>query len=454
MNDNNTPFHAVESDKESDRITLKVADAVSTAGLASAAAIAAVNPSEACDEESWDDTDTSAYSDDDELTRGDDITSNEESEDTSDSDSGNTSDATPSSLSCTEGMNGDDTDDESDDENEDFEEGMISQRMNFVSAEHLFLDRACDVFLRPKEENPQSSLDSAKKVTDSVWERAKDFLREARQKQDGTTRTSILESKVRPTGKRVYPRLADTVVNVLSPVSSTLVEFASVEKCKPTLISPDIFGDGQVSTFADDIMPHTIALTFYFELNFQWMAKALVWSSPEPDLSNETQDCHWKLITDPFTCVSGLVPPSGSLLQKAIDISEAVAGDSEARLVTLSTPPFRIIHANRAFLVLANLPVADSLIGQPVESIVRVARAECINSTTYDEATCCGSPVGGSLRGLVTLASSSVATRCYIRALPILDRSKRMRLLQESARYSCMSHVLIQVLPCQMRAMG
>jgi hypothetical protein len=156
------------------------------------------------------------------------------------------------------------------------------------------------------------------------------------------------------------------------------------------------------------------------------------------------EDDIWTVVSDPLTCSSGLLPPSGRFIQNAVEIEEAISFTTEARLVTQSTPPFLVVHVNRAFLLMAGLNAKESLIGRPVESIVKVIGEVPTTATaTTTTPTTATTPCSNTLRGVIF--SPDNLTACRIRALPVVDRSRRQRISTDV--HSCMSHVLIQVEP-------
>lgn len=119
-------------------------------------------------------------------------------------------------------------------------------------------------------------------------------------------------------------------------------------------------------------------------------------------------------------------------------------------------------HVNRAFLELADLPERDTLVGRPVESIFRVASFvdPAASSTTKgpkDHPNGDSRPITNDrhLTGTVQVGRSRNHSQLYrLRVLPVVDRSRRRRLGNEtassssaSASFQCMSHVLIQVEP-------
>lgn len=187
------------------------------------------------------------------------------------------------------------------------------------------------------------------------------------------------------------------------------------------------------------------------------MAKALIWSEPVSakttvDADVNPQDCRWRVVSDPVTCSLGLLPPNSMSLPNAVDLQEAIAVTDQARLVTQSTPPFCVVHVNRAFLLLAGLGAREHIIGKPVESMIQITQpipktendAASAAPTSADDDDDDGENDQRCLDSIISLHQNHTA--CRIRVVPVVDRSRRRR-ISRNRRSSRMSHVLIQVLP-------
>jgi hypothetical protein len=230
----------------------------------------------------------------------------------------------------------------------------------------------------------------------------------------------------------------------------------------------------------------------------QWMAQALVWMSSASSSSSSSsqqqvvteedsddsysnnnsssssssnnhdnivinpQDCRWKVISDPFTCSLGLVPPSNISMQQMshVTIEEALSFTTEARLVTQPTPPFCVVFVNKAFMQLAGgLKSKESLIGKPVESILLLASSASasfaleqqqqqpqeLNTPFAAVATADEQHSQQSMLHCMLSSEDRVVAACRMQVVPVLDRFRRRRLSMSS--YSCMSHLMIRVLP-------
>lgn len=169
----------------------------------------------------------------------------------------------------------------------------------------------------------------------------------------------------------------------------------------------------------------------------QWMAQALVWSNQATGRANIPNTTQWRLISDPLTCTLGLMPPSAFSMKDSVSLEEAIHFTDEPRLVAQASPPFCVVHVNKAFLTLAGLRSSREVIGKPIESVVQVAQ----------EIT--GQSHGTDYLQSVILASKNKA--CRIRVVPVVDRSKRRRLTSHRCT-SYMSHVLVPILPAVIEA--
>lgn len=203
-------------------------------------------------------------------------------------------------------------------------------------------------------------------------------------------------------------------------------------KLGPRLVHPIVGKDRYVSKWVPMILcAFDSSLTLYL----QWMAKALICSEPAKTATSRKSDSRWKVVSDPVTCTLGLVPPTSIALKNAVDLQSAITVTDEARIVTQSTPPFGVVHVNRAFLVLAAVPPEhqSKIIGRAVETLVSVTQSF---TGSIDDTT------DRYLESIINIGGQ--AKPCRIRVIPVLDRSRRRRLSDDEAAM-CMSHVLIKV---------
>jgi hypothetical protein len=378
----------------------------------------------------------------------------DESPDESGSDSGNSSSGKTSSASgdtsgtSTTASDSDPFDDTSDEDNE---ETSISRRIDFLSEKRSLLKRAYKVMAQEENYDAAIAIDTVRnpkvEAFNSIWTEAKGVLREMNEAAGTSTLPSALSSShtkannntgdEQPGGcwraKKNNPDPSDpkidksSVRRVAAKLSGDVKVIRRDDAREPSLISSipsPVFGDGQ------------------------WLAQALVYAAPtthqvQPSTS---ADCRWKVVSDPFTSSLGLVPPSSVSMSNAVDIQEATAFTEEPRLVTQSTPPFCIVHVNKAFLLLANLPAQDSLIGRPIESEIQVTQQDIDMSKSTDVMT--DEPENNTNSDddesyLESILSRGDKKACRIQVIPVLDRSRRQSITETS--YSCMSHVLIRV---------
>jgi hypothetical protein len=175
----------------------------------------------------------------------------------------------------------------------------------------------------------------------------------------------------------------------------------------------------------------------------QWMAQALIWSTTHTEEDDDdhddacdailapVHDSHWEVISDPQTHVLGLSPPRNMILHDSVSLQDAIAITSQPRLVCQSTPPFGVVFANKAFLLLSGLRDSKYVIGKPIETILQVTHDMSQKHSTED-----------FLHGMIRFVNKT----CHIRVVPVVDRSKRRRVRNgRSAQF--MSHILVPVIP-------
>jgi hypothetical protein len=382
----------------------------------------------------------------------------DESPDESGSDSGNSSSGnlqTTSASGDTPGgtsTSASDSDPFDDSSDEDNEETSISMRIDFLSEKRSLLKRAYKVMAQEENYDAAVAMDTVRnpkvEAFNSIWTEAKGVLRELNEAAGTQTLSEALSSPHandnNHTGgqqsgdcwraRKNNPDPSDPKIDKSSVRRVIANRSGDVEVIRRdgvrevsfiSSIPSPVFGDGQ------------------------WLAQALVYSAPTTHQVQPitSADCRWKVVSDPFTSSLGLVPPSSVSMNNAVDIQEATAFTEEARLVTQSTPPFCVVHVNKAFLMLADLPAQDSLIGQPIESVIQVTQQD-IDMPTSDGVTVNDQENGNNTnsddeRYLESVLSRGDNKACRIHVVPVLDRSRRQRITETS--YSCMSHVLIRV---------
>jgi hypothetical protein len=338
-----------------------------------------------------------------------------------------------------------DSDPFDDTSDEDNEETNIAHRIDFLSEKRSLLKRAYHVMAQEDIYDAAIAIDTVRhpKVErlNSIWTEAKGVLKELNEAaalaalnnntktiggQEGESRGCLRAKTNNPDPSD--PKIDKSSVRRLMSNGSSSSEDIDVIKREGSngrdqlsfisSIPSPVFGEGQ------------------------WLAQALVYAAPTSNQvgqENTLDDCRWKVVSDPFTSSLGLVPPSSVSMHNAVDIQEATAFTEEPRLVTQSTPPFCVVHVNKAFLMMANLPAQDSLIGQPIESVIQVTQQD-IDMSTNNNKTNSGDD---DERYLESILSRGENKACRVQVVPVLDRSRRQRVTESS--YTCMSHVLIRV---------
>jgi len=179
-----------------------------------------------------------------------------------------------------------------------------------------------------------------------------------------------------------------------------------------------------------------------------WIAQALAQSGSAHKRTSHSNDPFWEVSHSSSTTSANSTSP---VPLAAVDLQEALSFTTEARFLTDSSPPYAIVHANGAFLRLAELDEGNrllpgSLIGKPVESILDLSFSE--QSSTRARS--------GFLQGLLVFpgkrkhAATSTSVVCNLRAIPVLDQTAKRRKVSPSSQeplslHASMSHVLFQV---------
>lgn len=98
-----------------------------------------------------------------------------------------------------------------------------------------------------------------------------------------------------------------------------------------------------------------------------------------------------------------------------------------------SSPPFQIVHANKAFSVLSGIS-ASKVLGRPIESILKQSQM-CINSTQvgccdsyFDTVLDCSCNCATSLDQKLYYPQKHTDMACHGHLVPIVDRSKSAKL--------------------------
>jgi len=209
--------------------------------------------------------------------------------------------------------------------------------------------------------------------------------------------------------------------NIAKPVHSKRprIDLGSV-----VCLSSNSIGDGDLPPSGSHM--RAISEAIPLTCGSPWMAQALAHCIPP---LSERQDSSalstWEVISDTNFGLL-VIPPSKLPFRDGIRLKDALSFTSNAQLITQSTPPFCVVHANKAFLSFSGLYNGDVL-GKAIESVIEVLQE--ISSPSAELST---------KRYLNSRILSSKKS-CQLLVTPITD------LLRNSQ--GGMSHILVNVEP-------
>jgi hypothetical protein len=326
------------------------------------------------------------------------------------------------------------SDDDDDSSSEDMQE-----RIEFIRQKQRLMKRASSVLLGQAQEaydaataRTASQQVESQDMPGGIWCRAKRVL-----PKESAAKKALARRAVRPNrggNRTIQPSPCDPRIN-LDTVNQ--VEAEAYDRIAP------------IEEDENDEVERLPVVSFP---QGQWMAQALIRSS-STDVRSNPSDCRWKVIADPVTCSLGLVPPSSFSMEHGISIEDALQLSDEGHLLTQATPPFCVVHVNKAFLVLTGLSSATSLIGIPVEAVLQATQDMTTfpaRSSQYEQPQAAEDFVWA--RFLASGAGGEQDESSYqMKIVPVLDRSQRRRLsstvegLTPPKGYTCLSHVLVRV---------
>ncbi|KAL3924389.1 MAG: hypothetical protein SGILL_001079 [Bacillariaceae sp.] len=152
-----------------------------------------------------------------------------------------------------------------------------------------------------------------------------------------------------------------------------------------------------------------------------WIPQAMVHQIPA--LVSRNADKSMDVMLDPNVGLM-VVSPNHIPFRNGIQLTKALEFTNSAQIIALSTPPFSIVHANKAFCEVSGLTHAD-VIGKPVDEILRMEQ-----------------DIPSALRGidspppLKSRFRISDQKACQIHVDPITDRSQNTR---------GMTHILVKI---------
>ena len=333
----------------------------------------------------------------------------------------------------------------SSDEDDAFSEDM-EETIDFIRQKQGILKRAAGVLFDEEEiynastAKRTSHMTEAENPSSSIWEQAKRLVPQKKVPPKWTNiRRNFVENR-RGEKKMLQPNPRDPAIN--------LGDVGHVDSA--------VYDRSESSEESDnDDMDELPEVAFH---QGQWMAQALIRSSSTfvSDQPSNPADCLWKVISDPLTCSLGLLPPPSISMEHGMTIEDALALSGEARILTQATPPFCVVHVNKAFMMLAGLVSKASIIGTPVESILQVTQDIMGTPKTNPENDFIRArflrsrvlPVVPNDDDNNNNDSDEDYVHCRMMVVPVMNRSRRRRLMphaRQGKRYSCMSHVLIRI---------
>mmetsp|Transcript_13963 Transcript_13963/g.33508 ORF Transcript_13963/g.33508 Transcript_13963/m.33508 type:complete len:550 (+) Transcript_13963:352-2001(+) len=169
-----------------------------------------------------------------------------------------------------------------------------------------------------------------------------------------------------------------------------------------------------------------------------WMTQAMVFqipalAGPSSNSTNGMLDVYLDPNLGPL-----VVSPTHVPFQNAIQLAKALEITASAQIITMPTPPFAVVHINKAFCTMTGLSPAQ-VIGSPVEKVIQVVQEipKVSMSDLQDADT------RADLRGRFLLrpaGTKDVLRMCEVHVAPITDRSQESR---------GMSHVLVKIKPVE-----
>jgi hypothetical protein len=296
---------------------------------------------------------------------------------------------------------------------------------SFVQAKQKILKRAADIFFHEERFDALTDLSEHRRYdpsAESIWDEAKDFMRTLDQVTGPITKTTKVK---KPAAGRASkkPKLAE--IRKCENPCDPRVDVTLVGRNSSTKFGRDI------ALVKCNISSSLNVLPTSFMTQCQWMTQVLLYNkaSRPLDSNNSTDTPCWKIMSNPLDCSCGMIPPSSMDMARRVDLNFALSIVDEARLVTQSMPPFSVVHVNRAFQKLADLPCDQCLLGKPIESVIHVP-TDSVPTEESDHVF---------WSSIITMSN----TQCRLEAFPVVQG----RSLQSTSSDMYMSHILICVQP-------
>jgi len=286
---------------------------------------------------------------------------------------------------------------------EDAEQDDIESEILFLQEKQSLLKRAISAMKREDAYEASRARDTVngknERKDSSLWDEAREIVDILNRRDDDESPVRIEKRHTR-----------EIIENRERSLKKPRIDVSSV-----TCVSSGTLDGGKEVKESSAALQRAIP-TMPFVVNGPWMGQALAGCSPSAARG-------WEVLNDPDLGLL-VVPPSVQSFQKGVELKDALALTPDAQLVTLSTPPFYVVHANRAFCLFSGLLSAD-IIGKPIESLLQVV-------VDQDTGALDVNANGG-------LSSSFVLSRklCQLEITPVTDKFRNLK--------GGMSHLLVKV---------
>lgn len=306
---------------------------------------------------------------------------------------------------------------ESSGDSSEIESSDIESEISFLQKKQTLMKRAISAMKREEEYDASQAreiIQLSKSDCSPLWQEAKEVLEVLNRRGD---KESAPKTKKRPPQVKSH-------VKIQAPKRSR-IDLSSV-----VCLSAHDFEE----KFALNVSPNALPAMTSMPLECStgsWVGFALACCLSNAPAQSTTSfpDRHWGIFIDPNKG-QVIFPPGKQVLQNTIRLKDALDFTSAAQLIALPSPPFSIVHANKAFSILSGLPNHE-VIGKPLELILQV-KQETTGAPRESNAMTQDSSLQSEL--------FSSKKRCSLDVIPVNENNS------ESTR-SGMTHLLVKVVP-------
>eukprot|EP00980_Cylindrotheca_fusiformis_P002199 scaffold504_cov109-Cylindrotheca_fusiformis.AAC.5 len=263
----------------------------------------------------------------------------------------------PSSMSSVSmASSSDDGNDEEDDEISVYSSGDdLMERISFLREKQQLLQRALSSMKQEEIYEANIAVGVAKHTHSSMT--VSSLCHDAKE-----TLLSMMQGS-----KHANPSSLKRALPLEEEHSSTTTQSSAASSAKRFKIDTEsvsyLSASEACETVFDGLPSRPMESSFPFD-DTTWMAKAFQNHFRKTSSNNK----EWKVRKDPY--LGNLaIPPCAESCQKEMQLQDALAFTSRPQVITSAVPPFAVVHANKAFTVLAG---EQSVIGKPIESIFKV----------------------------------------------------------------------------------